>query len=429
MGRPAPGRRVIGWLAIAASAHDTIGPIGLRPFVIDGALVGAHTTWGIVARPDAGAGDGDDRWERVCEEALPGVRDVWRDPADGSWWIATASGLLRSTDGGCSTEPTALDRPITAIADLSTEAIAIVDDPDGDALASSQDGFATWVPVTLTATTTATGSPPVDLRTVAAGGDGWWASGFADGAPIVLRSTDHAAWEAVPSPDPAAILAVVLGPGPDGSGIVVSTLDDAGGARLWHGDPDGFSLLAALPLAATGYACVADRCLVAINGAALLGWDRAAPPPVEVALVDGPARCLVAVGDAVWACAAADTPAQFAVTTDGRSFVDALLRLTIDDRSCPIGTDGASACAAGSADTGGTASAGSAPEPVSLPPDPRDPCGCAMGIRAPGWIALGMCAVTRRGTGHGCRRSRASAVLASRGSPPGSTTTATCGRR
>lgn len=366
-----------------AAAHDVVGSYGLRPFVRDGVLIGGFTTWG-PARVEA-----DGYAYRVCEEALLGLRDVWlRD--DGVFVGASASGLWTSADGACTTEPAGIEDPVSALAALGDLLVAVVEADGGDVLLVSTDELRTWETVALPI--------PTDVRSLALAGDGtWWVAGLSDGQPALLGGAPGALAPA-PLPDPDAVAVVVHGIAPDGAGLALSTVGSDGAAALWARGADGDTRLADLPLAATGYGCLAERCLVALNGSVLLGWDRASPAPVAPEIVEGPARCLFLLDDALWGCTALDRPGHFERTADGRTFASEMPRIAVFDRDCPAGTVGAEACTV--FDTGAKPPTEEDPgDSAPEAPEPGGRCGCASGQRAAAWVLwapIGGLALLRR---------------------------------
>lgn len=359
---------LIGLVSVAL-AHDAIGSYGLRPFVRDGELVAAWTTWGIVVREDG-------RWERVCEEAFPGQRDLWLRE-DGELILASSVGLVRSSDAGCTITSGQITEPVTMLLDAGEKGYAIVDRGVSDGLLVTTDGWWTSSERAL--------PEAIDLRSLAVSGDGTlWLTGLRGGVPAVHSETAEG-FLSQPLPDPRAALVIAHGAAPDGQGITLSTVLPDGTGQLWTSRGEGPSeLLASLPLAVTGYGCVADRCLVAINQSVLLGWQRSQPAPVQPEIVEGPARCLWVIDGEVWGCSALDAPAHFARTDDGVTFTDELYRSVVLERTCPEGSPGELAC-----------SDLQPPPPESdtatVPPitEPSRRCGCRTGAGA-GWLAVGL---------------------------------------
>ncbi|HHO52952.1 MAG TPA: hypothetical protein ENK18_19270 [Deltaproteobacteria bacterium] len=373
---------LIGALIVSALAHDPVGSFGLRPLLQEGELAAAWTTWGPVQLQPSGEA------LRVCEEAHPGLRDLWLR-RDGSLVLATPTGLASSSDGGCSQAASAITDPVSALIELGDELVAVLQRPGGDVLAVSSDGLLTHEVIELPLA--------LDVRSVALGGDArWWIAGLHGTTPTLLHGLPGALAEA-PLPGPALLSIAVHGPGPDGTGVTVSTLGEEGAGTLWILADDTYTLLAELPLAVSGYGCVADRCLVAVNQSLLLGWDRAAPAPVIPEVVEGPARCLWSLGDALWGCTSLERPGHFERTTDGRTFDPQLLRATILERDCPTDTPAAERCALPLA----TADTGAPIESPGPPPEPSG-CGCAQGPGL-GWgvLILPALALVRRSRADG----------------------------
>ncbi|MEQ1571188.1 MAG: hypothetical protein ABMA64_36505, partial [Myxococcota bacterium] len=133
----------------------------------------------------------------------------------------------------------------------------------------------------------------------------------------------------VEGPDPAAVAVVAHGPNPSGPGVVVSTVDPTGRAALWTGPP--WARWVELPAPVTGFGCVGERCVVALDRTGLFAFDASAP---ALAQVDGPAACLVADGGALWACGAPGDPVQVARSVDGVTFTPALEIAAVTDATC-----------------------------------------------------------------------------------------------
>lgn len=371
---------LIAWAALAALAHDSVGPIAVRPLFDDAGLVGAWTTWGLVLREGAG-------WWRVCEEAHGGARDAFVD-LEGRVWLARPDGLRRTTDAGCSVGDPVIDAPIASLTPLGEDLLVVADGFPGDALWRLEGEAAVALPALPVDT---------DVRSAALGGDGaWWLAGVAAGAPVLWRSADPGgSWAPIPVPDPTWLAVAVHGPPTAGGGVVVSGLTTAGTAPLWVVEEADAGRLGELPLALSGYGCAGGWCFAALAQTTLVRWDPSAGLTETLETVaGGPARCLWEHEGALWGCTDVTEDPHLRWTTDGEVWQDEMVRWGVLDRACPEGTPGEAMCALPGQDTGGPVDTGPAGPPIEV--EPR--CGCASvaGGGPLGWVGVLWLARRRR---------------------------------
>lgn len=341
--------------AVPAAAHN-VPLAGMTPFVEDGELVEAATTWGIVwPRGDV--------FDRVCEEA-PGERARFvlqaRDAA-GGLLLGTSQGLLRTTDHGCTYVPVADE----TAGHMLTGAAVARDAPDVVYMVSATAGAPGVLWRSTTGGTDAVAiweGEGVLLSTVATSPDGQTvvAAGLhlASGQPRVLLSRDGGAQFAAATAlesenafvrglaaedDGTVGLALAK---PDGQNALVRV--DAAGAQTVVGTSEK---------AITAYRRFAGQDLVALGGQVHARWDAVAGAFVEDP--SGPGLCLLDVpGDPrLWGCGEVRHGGHFLTTTDGQTWEPVLPPVYVGDFACPAGTPGRVECEIYLVDAGpGTAS-------------------------------------------------------------------------
>jgi hypothetical protein len=350
------------WLGASSSHAHLGGAEGVIPFVDDGALVGAGTTWGLVA-----AG-GDGAFSQTCEESIGDVPRAFlqRTGSDGviRTLAATARGVMATVDGGCTwtAVPGTQGRSMTALVSSPTSpetlwaTTASVD--DDNAVIVSHDGGATFavlqaVPAGVLLTSLAVG--------VVVGGDDdgldrLLVAGVDTVArePLLLLGTSSGLLPAPVGPLEGAQLVRALAV--DDDALWFSTLDQIGrghvfrvpvttdGAAVEVGSFDGLVKAAA---SVAGF-----RFVIAAGG--LLFRARATDleaPVVDQSVwtrtVDGPLQCLhrVAGDERLWGCATPTAGTWFKATTDGETWQDMLPVDDVGEHVCPSQTPGAELCA------------------------------------------------------------------------------------
>lgn len=349
-------------LLSAAWGHDAIGSIAQRPLFAGTELVGAHTSWGLVL-------DEGGSWERVCEEALPGLRDAARH-RDGAVWLATSDGVRTAVEGGCDTEPIPTPQPVV------DAFVAIEDDifglaPEGVFVAK---GGADPSPC---------GPLPGTVHDLATADGALWAAGT-DGTPWLRHSADGCAtWTDVPLPEPDATFVELHGEAL--GGVLHTTWRADGGSGVWVLTPSGATSLGGLDQPPSALACIDGLCLVATNRSGLTRFD---PGPGTASLEevpDGPAACLWAHDGRLWACTDVDEADHFWSTEDADTWTGWLPREAVVERACPAASTGAAACD-GSVDTGSPRDTAAGSGGLQLQDDPG--CGCSEAVSPTGLTSL-----------------------------------------
>jgi len=382
--RQAPGAHVVGVVGVALCATlfgATVsrahlgGAEGVMPFVDDGALVGAGTTWGLVA------GGVDGAFSQTCEESIGDVpRAFVHSPGTagvGGTLAATALGVMATVDGGCTWTlvPGTEGRSMTALVPSPTSpgtlwaTTATVDGADNGVLVS-HDGGATFsvfqaVPAGVLLTSLAVG-------VVVGGDDDGLDRLLVAGAdtvarlPLLLTGTTSSSLAVVPSSaDPFAGAQLVRALAVDDDALWFSTLDQIGRGHLFRGavvvngegavDVDVANAVEVgsfdgIVKAAASVAGV--RLVIAAGG--LVFRARATDlegavvaPSVWTRTVDGPLQCLqrVAGDERLWGCATPTAGTWFKATADGETWQDMLPVDEVAEYACPSGTPGAELCA------------------------------------------------------------------------------------
>ena len=363
------------WLGARSSHAPHGGAEGVVPFVDDGALVGAGTTWGLVAAGSDGA------FSQTCEESIGDVpRAFARSPgtAGASMTLAaTALGVMATVDGGCTWTPVpgTEGRSMTALVPSPTSpgtlwaTTATVDSADtgtvDNGVLVSHDGGATFsvfqaVPAGVLLTSLAVGvvvggdDDGLD-RLLVAGAD------TVARVPWLLTGTSS---ELVPVPvgplDGAQLVRAIA---VDDDALWFSTLDQIGRGHLFRAPvtTDGAAIEVGGTAVEVGSfdglvkaaASVAGFRFVIAAGGLLFrarATDLEAPvvdQSVWTRTVDGPLQCLRQVpgDDRLWGCATPRAGTWFKATADGETWQDMLPVDDVADHACPSETPGAGLCA------------------------------------------------------------------------------------
>jgi hypothetical protein len=403
----------------AASRAHLGGAEGVMPFVDDGALVGAGTTWGLVA------GGVDGAFSQTCEESIGDVPRAFVRSASSDGvprtLAATALGVMATVDGGCTWTPVpgTEGRSMTALVSSPTSpatlwATTATVDADNDVLVS-HDGGATFavfqaVPAGVLLTSLAVG--------VVVGGDDdgldrLLVAGVDTVArvPLLLVGTSSGLVPVPVGPLDGAQLVRALTV--DDDALWFSTLDQIGRGHLFRmpvttaGADDGaavevgsFDGLVKAAASVAGF-----RFVIAAGG--LLFRARATDleaPVVEQSVwtrtVDGPLQCLQRVaGDArLWGCATPTAGTWFKATVDGETWQDMLAVDDVAEHACPSETPGAALCAYQVTELPAD------DEPADPTPPPAPSCGQTAGDAHGLFVVVGAVLLGRLGPGRWRRR-------------------------
>jgi hypothetical protein len=335
-------------LARPASAHQT-PQAGRVPFVVDGAIAGAGSTWGLVL-PGA-----DGRWLRACEESFSTAPAwYWRRGDDGTVLISGFQGLSTTNDGGCTYEP------VPELLGLSTP--SYVEPVPGhlftttaqfereNGVFESIDGGKSWARTGLA-------ERDVSFFDLASSTDGriLFASGYGEKTPEPHLRTSidgGATWTKAPFDLTRYSIFRVLGVDVDDETAVIAVLTDdlQSESRLLHADAEGLSISTAAIFdgEVTHFVIVDGVRFVLVRPGRVFrqGPDDAAF--VEVSTTNAPTDCLFATpGDSsLWGCGIQGAPALITRSVDGGATWEPQIPFeAIDYRVCPQGTQGQQACA------------------------------------------------------------------------------------
>ncbi|MDP2343147.1 MAG: hypothetical protein Q8O67_19475 [Deltaproteobacteria bacterium] len=372
--------------SLAGQAH-VAGAEGVIPFVTDGVLVGAGTTWGLVTVDVVGA-PAQVNFGQTCEEAIGGAPRAFARVGGGGdeerTLVASSAGIASTIDRGCtwSVVDGAAGLSVTALQPSRTTAGTLwattaTFESDNAVLVSVDDGRsftrAHGVDVGVLLTSLALAA---DDRLIVGGVD------TTTRTPLLLSSGASSAAGLVALPVPAGaqlVRALVV----DDEGLWFSTLDGIGRGHLFRAALDGLSApvevgsFDGIVTATAGFA--GQRFAVAAGGV----LHRAPPgePRVFARTTEGPLTCLVRVDgdDRLWGCGAQPNGAWFKATSDGEAWADVLRFDEVGEHACPSTTPAAAACAYRFALPPGPAD----PDPVTDEPRPDRPtCACTQGSAA-----------------------------------------------
>lgn len=344
----------------AAGAHAHLGGAeGVTPFVVDGVVVGAGTTWGLIGTATGAA-------TQTCEEAIGDVpRDFVRlvdDTGAARVVAATGLGLVVSVDDGCTWSPTGgLDgRSVTALLPMGPTLVGITGGGDADTTAdndvvrSVDDGASfqtlhtTGALLTSLAVAVADATDATTLFVIA---------GSDAGTPVLLAGDADGVVE-LDGPllnDATLVRALAV----DDDAVWFSTLDGIGRGHLWR-VPRAVDVVLDLATAvevgvfdglvrATG--AIAGRRFAIAAGGVLHAVDDVAGSGIDPAAwqrtTEGPLSCLtrVAGDDRLWGCGTQVTGTWFKASRDGVVWEPVLPFDDVVDRVCPNETPADALCA------------------------------------------------------------------------------------
>jgi hypothetical protein len=332
----------------STTAHAHLGMAqGRTPFLEpDFALSGAATSWGIVELESDG-------WQRVCEEALGGPPSFYyRAPASDRVLVGRFDGLHFTDDGGCTlqTGPTGFEEAkptLLAVAhDEPTTLYVATSSPDAiNRVLKSVDGGESFSATQLS-------EQAARFTSIMTSGDGvrvWLTAVTETGALTLMVSSDGGATFDAPAaalPSDATSSTLVGYDLESNQPRLAVVRADVAGSTLFALDADGAAAVqeATFDALVTDWARHGDHELVVVDRALLFGRG-----PQDAAFVerDTPARCLVrAPLDDVrlYACAMQGAGGHFFVTEEGATWTTLLPFEDVQERVCPDGTPGATAC-------------------------------------------------------------------------------------
>ena len=331
-------------LLSAGGAHAHGLPIGgLVPFVENGEVIGAGTTWGIVLQEDG-------KWLRSCEEGTGAMARFYHRLPDGRVLVASDEGLFVTSDGGCTYESVAESLSAQSIGALQ----AARDVPERIFVATrtpgQENGVFRSVDGGLTFTATELKRSGVLFDGIIATGDGETllvhALDFTSLENLVFVSRD-AGETFVQTPPALADFEYVrlLGTSANGDKLIVSALPAAGGNVVLE-SADGFvtaNEIVRVDYEVTAFARVGDAELLSSSGTRLL---RRMTPDAAFEQVLGPTRCLTRVNgsESLFACGALPDNAHILSTADGVNWETYIPFLGVEERLCPTGTPGFERC-------------------------------------------------------------------------------------
>jgi hypothetical protein len=434
----------VGLWAPSVSAHLG-GAQGVMPFVDDGVLVAAGTTWGLVT------GDDVTGFSQSCEEAIGDVPRAFVrlvDELGPRTLAATGQGVVASVDDGCTWTPVpgTVGRNVTAlVASGVTPGTlwAVTASVDGDnAVLVSHDGgaaFETWqvAPVGVLLTSLAVG-PVVVVGDAGAGSEQREqqqqlllvaGTDTVTRRPLLLWGMSSPSSSSSSSSSSSTLLPV-SGAALDGAQLVralavegdVAGVAGVAGGEAWFSTLDAIGrghlhrvLVTAGVMAdavevgsfdglvkATG-SVAGFRFVIAAGGVVFraLATDLVSDGSDVVDLAvwgrsaAGPLQCLLRLpGDArLWGCGDQSAATWFKATVDGDTWQDELPMQQVSELACPESSPGAQACAYRFADPAADPPSSSSPPPAPAAPSSScnqaaaDPIALMLASVALGWSA------------------------------------------
>lgn len=332
----------------AAETHAHLLPAaGIRPFVVDGALIAAGTTWGVISRTEEGS------FVRVCEEAL-GTPHAFARRTDGAWLLGRAGpGLVTAEDGCAPAAPAGVlaDHVVTALEVAATAPHPIFAATATPGLANgifvSRDGGFSFAPFGALAPGRLIQSLAVsDSGSLVAsqGFDTTTATRFLE-ITNTITETSTSPWSELSAATDIRLLEI------DKEDRIWVGASTAAGeyqlARLGAQD-SSLEVVATFDGPVLDFIDGTDFWLALVrSSAAGVGVYRASADAGFVRVDGGPTTCLLRVaGDTrVWGCGQQTDAAHFFVSEDGRTWLPVLPFDAVQDTCCAVGSAGAAACA------------------------------------------------------------------------------------
>ena len=343
---------VLGAALLTPAAHAHIGaPEGRGLFFdLEGNVIGAGTTWGVLERTNEG-------FLRTCEESVGDTVHFYYWARDREEvLVGTNSGILASSDHGCSWTPSGMDNQTTTIMRTPRDQpgvlfVATTTNGEANGVYRSIDDGATWATTALSREEFAFTSLQVseDGQTVVATGIDYTVT-----APRVFLSSDGGATfdEVIPFPEQNNI-SFINAIGITADTIALSVLRSGEqGSTLYRASLDLQTLDACTAFntgeangVLTDYALFEDTEYVLVNRSLM---HKRGPGDTDFIFEDaGPGRCLLLPreSDRFWGCAQPFQLGHFlSVDSPDASLEPIIPYLEVYERRCPVGTIGEERC-------------------------------------------------------------------------------------
>jgi hypothetical protein len=397
--------------ATQSAAHNA-PPSGALPVVVDGALWGGGTSWGVVER----AADGEPTG--TCEEVFGATLRFYAAVETSSGprlLVGTSSGVFVTDDGGCTIHP------VPGLVDHSPTAVAHVDETIYIVTASSDRDNGLFVSVDAGQTFVPRGPQRGDLILTSIAVDATashvWMAGFTREPvkPVLLVSSDGGeTFDDQSGRFPTAIQLRVLAAddaGVDPPGVMLVYVDGNRRNHLIRADHSVTALEYEVEVIGEIGAWVrhAGRAFITVNQNDL----RLVEDHATTSIPGGPTHCLRTIpGDErLWGCGQVRHGAFFLSSTDGLTWQPELpITSQLRPRQCPTPSTAATVCATdppddtapdlpapqppGDADDEPTPPTADPTTPTSPTSPPDDSSGCAAMTPAGVWpIATALAAL------------------------------------
>jgi|GEM_PF-7102635 len=317
-------------LPLSASAHNG-PPLGLQPFVVDGELVAAGGTSGVVLQEDGVA-----TW--ACEDAFFLTPSFWHIGADQRILAGTTAGMWESTDLGCNWHdrkslPPRFWAARAAAGPTLWMATADRDRPNGIWRSDDDGQTVRRLPLTTEERLVELAEQDGVLFVLAASDDG----------PSLRRSEDGGESFGPALPWPGWSATRLFGVSSDGTRLLMGATSETG--RFWYLEQD--AALASPPVPVQDfYAPITAAADLAGRRFLVTGLERLwAQGESEFEIVREDAfSCLKRIDGELWACGVEPDSAIYQRSADGVGWTDALAWADIVPRECPADSDYAQLC-------------------------------------------------------------------------------------
>lgn len=389
-----------------AAAHSA-PPSGVLPVLVDGALWGGGTSWGVVGQASDGAFVG------TCDELFGDALRFYADVATSAGprlLVGTSTGVLATEDGGCTAAPVPglVGHNAMAVAQADTAIFVVTASAAREnGLHLSTDGGRSFAPRGPQRDDLILTSLAVDGR----GENVWMAGLMRDPVRPVLLVSHDGGETFVDHADrfPAAVQLRVLAADEareGGVGVVLVMVDGYRRNHLFHADAtlEARARVAEVIGEVGAWARFAGRELITVNNNDL----RLVAGGVTTSVPGGPTHCLLTIpGDErLWGCGQIRHGAFFLSSTDGLSWQPHLpIANPLPQRDCPEDSAAVAVCAPDAPPGGGDPAPSPDERDKAPPPDEGDPAspedsvassGCASGAHGGGWTLVAVLAFTAR---------------------------------